>query len=131
MPEEHASGLLSCFKELKRTGRKNRREIPFCRNDRLSCHEKLAWAEGRAGDERARAHPKARRERRGNVPQGIAARGAELAVDDVGADPMAARLAIRINALHGGAGHILHVGLLEASAASGRKPDYFGLICRS
>ncbi len=65
------------------------------------------------------------------MPQGIAARGAELAADDVGANPVAARLAIRINALHGGAGQVLHVGLLEASAASGRKPDYFGLICRS
>jgi hypothetical protein len=93
--------------------------------------ESLARAEGRAGGEGAGAHAKARRERRGDMPQGVAARRAELAADNVGADPMTARLAIRINALHSGAGHVLHVGLLEATVASGRKPDYFGLTCRS
>jgi len=44
----------------------------------------------------------------------IAARGAELAADHVGADPMAACLAIGINALHGVAGHVLHAKLLGA-----------------
>ncbi len=73
-------------------------------------------AKRRARRERTRAHTKVRRERRGNVSQGVAARGTVLAADDIGADPMAARLAIRINTLHSGAGHVLHVGLLRASA---------------
>src|SRR5258708_3372329 len=51
-------------------GRKNRREIPpFCRNDGLGKHEKLAGGGGGGGGEGARAHAKARRERRGHVPQ--------------------------------------------------------------
>jgi hypothetical protein len=60
-------------------------------------------------DEGPRAHAEARSERRRHVPQGIAARRTELAADHVGAEPVAARFTIRINALHGGAGHVLHV----------------------
>ena len=69
-----------------------------------------------AGRERTRAHAKVRREGWWNVAEKIAARGAELAADDIGADPMAPRLAIGINALHGVAGHVLHARLLGASA---------------
>jgi hypothetical protein len=59
-------------------------------------------------DEGPRAHAEARGERRRHVSQGIAARGTEFAADHVGAEPVAARFTIRINALHGGAGHVLH-----------------------
>ena len=59
--------------------------------------------------ERAWAHAESRGERRRHVSQGIAARGTQLAADHVGAEPVAARFAIWINALHGGAGHVPHV----------------------
>jgi hypothetical protein len=89
---------------------KNGNEIPpFGRHDVFARRESLAGAKGRARGEGARAHAEARGERRRHVSQGIAARGTELAADHVGAEPVAARFAIRINALHGGAGHVLHV----------------------
>jgi hypothetical protein len=90
---------------------KNGKEIPpFGRNDAFVRRETLAGAEGRPmAHERAWAHAEARGERRRHVSQGIAARGTELAADHVGAEPVAARFTIRINALHGGAGHVLHV----------------------
>jgi hypothetical protein len=66
-------------------------------------------SERRARREGARAHAEVRRKRRGHVAQGIAAGGAEVAADHVGADPVAARFAVRVDALHGGAGHVLHL----------------------
>src|SRR4029077_10264999 len=68
-----------------------------------------------AGGERTRAHAKVRREGRWNVAEKIAARGGERPAGDVSTNPMAARLAIGINALHGVAGHVLHARLLGAS----------------
>ncbi len=75
---------------------------------------------GRARGEGARAHAEARRERRGNVAEEVAAAGA-MAVTaegsgEIGAEPMTAGFAKRIDALHGEAGQVLHLFSL-----SGRK----------
>jgi hypothetical protein len=69
-------------------------------------------AEGRAGGEGARAHAKARGERRGNVAEEIAAAGA-MAFDaersgGIGAQPVTAGFALRIDALHRETGQELH-----------------------
>jgi hypothetical protein len=98
-------------KSTARTDWENEKEIPpFGRNGVFARRGTLAGAEGRAmAHERAWAHAEARGERRRHVSQGIAARGTELAADHVGAEPVAARFTIGINALHGGAGHVLHV----------------------
>jgi hypothetical protein len=71
-----------------------------------------AGTEGRAGGERAGAHAEARAQRRGNVTQKIAAAGA-AAVNSkrsggVGAEPVTAGFAKRIDTLHREAGQILH-----------------------
>ena len=67
----------------------------------------------RARGQRARAHAEAWAERRRHVAQGIAAARAAAFVAEraggVGAQPLASRLALRINALHGEAGQKLHV----------------------
>jgi hypothetical protein len=69
-------------------------------------------AEGRAGGEGAGAHAEARGERRGNVAEEIAATGA-MAFDaersgGIGAEPVTAGFALRIDALHGETGQVLH-----------------------
>jgi hypothetical protein len=98
-------------KSTARTDWKNGNEIPpFGQNDVFVRREALAGAKGRPmAHERAWAHAEARSQRRRHVSQSIAARGTELAADHVGAEPVAACFTIRINALHGGAGHVLHV----------------------
>ena len=76
--------------------------------------------EGRAGGERAGAHAEARGERRGNVAEEIAAAGAmAIAAEgsgEIGAEPVTAGFAKRIDALYGEAGQVLHLFSL-----SGRK----------
>ncbi len=71
-----------------------------------------AGAERRAGGERARAHAEARAERRRNVAEVVAAAGAVAVVGsgngDIGAHPLAAGFAKRIDALHGETGQVLH-----------------------
>jgi len=78
-----------------------------------------AGTEGRAGGEGARTHAEAGAERRGNVAEEVAATGAVAFGAEcggaVGAEPVAAGIAKRIDALDGEAGHILHFLL------SGRK----------
>ena len=93
-------------------------------SDRL-CSKRSAWARAErwTRGERSRAHPQAA-ERRGNVAKKIAAAGAPAVVADgiggVGAQPMTACFAKRIDALHGEAGQILHWFSL-----SGRKAQAF------
>ena len=73
-----------------------------------------AWAraQGRTSRERSRAHAEARAERRGDVAKKIAAAGATAIVangiDGIGTQPVAAGVTLRINALYGKAGHVLH-----------------------
>ena len=69
-------------------------------------------AQRRAGGEGAGAHAEARAERRGNVAKKIAAAGAVAVAakesGGIGAEPVAAGFALRIDALHGKAGQKLH-----------------------
>ena len=80
----------------------------------LFCRRRLAGtgAQGRTRGERARAHAEARAKRRRDVAHGIAAAGAEAfdaeRASGVGAEPLAASFAQRIDALHGEARHVLH-----------------------
>ncbi len=71
-----------------------------------------AGAEGRARGERARAQAKVRAEWRGYIAEKIAtARAAAVVangIGGVGAQPLAASFAERIDALHSEAGQILH-----------------------
>jgi len=81
-----------------------------------------ARAEGRARSQRARTHAEARAERRGDVAEEVAAAGAATVVGDgagsVGAEPVAAQVAGRVDALHGETGQILHVRSLSGRPAS-------------
>jgi hypothetical protein len=78
-------------------------------------------AEGRPRGERARAHAEARAERRRNVAKEIAAAGAAAIVGDrtggIGAEPVSAGFAQRIDALHGETGQILHAHSLSGRPA--------------
>ena len=80
-----------------------------------------ARAEGRARGERARAHAEARAERWGNVAKEVAAAGAAAVVGDragsIGAEPVTAQVAQRIDALHGETGQILHAHSLSGQPA--------------
>lgn len=80
-----------------------------------------AWAEGRARAERAGAHAEARAERRRDVAEKITAAGAAAVVGDgsggVGAEPVAASFAERIDTLHGETGQILHTRSLSGQPA--------------
>jgi hypothetical protein len=79
-----------------------------------------ARAQRRARGERAGAHSEARAEGRRDVAEEIAAAGAVAVAaegsGEIGAHPLAAGIAERVDALHGKAGQILHVVSL-----SGRK----------
>src|SRR5260370_370042 len=79
-----------------------------------------AGTEGRARGEGAGAHAEARGERRGNVAEEVAA-GGTMAVaaegsGEIGAEPVTAGFAERIDALHRETGQVLHLFSL-----SGRK----------
>jgi hypothetical protein len=69
-------------------------------------------AERRAGAEASGTHAEARAERGRNVAEIIAAAGAAAVVAErgslIGAHPLTARFAKRIDALHGEAGQVLH-----------------------
>jgi hypothetical protein len=69
-------------------------------------------AQGRACSERAGAHAEARGERRWNVAEKVAAAGAAAVAAErsghIGAEPVTAGFALRIDALHREAGQILH-----------------------
>ena len=71
-----------------------------------------AGAKRRTRGEGAGAHAEARAERRGNVAEEVPAAGAAAVVGDgaggIGAEPMTAGFALRIDTLHGEAGQILH-----------------------
>jgi len=79
-----------------------------------------ARAERRARGEGAGTHAEARGERRGNVAEEVAAAGAMAVAaegsGEIGAEPVTAGFAKRIDALHGEAGQVLHLFSL-----SGRK----------
>ncbi len=79
-----------------------------------------AGAEGWARGEGAGAHAEARGERRGNVAEEVAAAGAMAVAaegsGEIGAEPVTAGFAERIDALHGETGQVLHLFSL-----SGRK----------
>lgn len=66
------------------------------------------WARGQG----TRTHAEAGAERRGHVAQQVTAAGTSAVVDDwaggIGAKPMAAEIALRIDALNGEAGQVLH-----------------------
>jgi hypothetical protein len=83
-----------------------------------------AGTEGWARGQRTWAHAEARAERRRDVAEEIAAAGAAAVVDDgtggVGAEPVTAGFAQRIDALHGETGQILHVDSLSGQPAFAR-----------
>ena len=72
-----------------------------------------AGAEGWARGEGAGAHAEARGERRGNVAEEVAAAGAMAVAaegsGEIGAEPVTAGFAERIDALHGETGQELHL----------------------
>lgn len=71
-----------------------------------------AWTQRRTRRERAGAHAEAGAEWRRNVAEEVAAAGAVAVVGsgngDIGAHPLAAGFAKRIDALHGETGQVLH-----------------------
>ena len=71
-----------------------------------------ARTQGRACRERPGAHAEARAERRRNVAEKIAATGTAAVIGsgsgDIGAEPVTAGCALRIDALHRKAGQIFH-----------------------
>jgi len=94
---------------------------------------KLALARARAQRTRRQwpgAHAEARAERRRNVAKKIAAAGAAAVAaerdGDVSAQPVAARFAHRINALHGEAGQVLHFISLRGRQAQAECPQATG-----
>ena len=78
-------------------------------------------AERRARGEGARAHAEARAERRGDVAEEVAAARASAVVSDraggIGAEPVAASIAQRIDALDGETGQVLHAHSLSGQPA--------------
>ncbi len=87
----------------------------------LSSQSARAGTEGRARGERAGAHAEARGERRGNVAEEVAATGAMAVAaegsGEIGAEPVTAGFAKRIDALHGEAGQVLHLFSLSSRKA--------------
>jgi hypothetical protein len=83
-------------------------------------------AQGWAGGEGARAHAKARAERRGDVAEEISAAGAVAVAaegrGEIGAHPLATDIAERIDALHGKAGQVLHVVSLRGRKLESAEP---------
>src|SRR5580698_4710439 len=82
-------------------------------------------AKRRTRSERAGAHAEARAERRRDVAEEVAAAGAAAVVSDgagrIGAEPVAASVTQRIDALHGETGQILHVDSLSGPPALRRR----------
>ena len=82
-----------------------------------------ARTKGRTRRERTRAHAEVRRERGRNGSEEIAAARAATVVPDwassVGTQPVAAQFAMRIDALHGEAGQILHLHSLSGRLLRG------------
>ncbi len=80
-----------------------------------------AGSEGRARGEGAGAHAEARGERRGNVAEEVAAAGAMAVAaegsGEIGAEPVTASFAERIDALHGETGQVLHLYSLSSRKA--------------
>jgi hypothetical protein len=78
-------------------------------------------AQGRARGEGAGAHTEARGERRRNVAEEVAAAGAMAVAaegsGEIGAQPVTASVALRIDALHGEAGQVLHLFSLSGPKA--------------
>jgi len=88
--------------------RYQRRRFYFCRRPSAG-----AGAQGWTRCKRARAHAEARAQWRRNVAQGIAAARAAAFLTkrpgSIGAQPVASRFALGIDALHGEAGQKLHI----------------------
>ena len=93
-----------------------RRYVRRSRSEQASARTR---AQRRAARKGARAHAEARAERRGNGAEEIAAAGAAAVVANraggIGAEPVTAGFALRIDALHGEAGQILHKRSLSLS----------------
>ena len=90
-----------------------------------------ARSQRRAGGERPGAHAEARAERRRNVAEKIAATGTAAVIGsgsgDIGAEPVTAGCALRIDALHRKAGQIFHfLSILGA----GRRCERFAAATR-
>jgi hypothetical protein len=77
--------------------------------------------QGWTGGEGAGAHAEARGERRGHIAEEVAAaRAMAVAAEgrgEIGAEPVTAGVALRIDALHGEAGQILHLFSLTGRKA--------------
>jgi hypothetical protein len=88
-----------------------------CRKDALT----RTGTEGGTRSEGAGAHAEARAEGRGYVAEEVAAtRAAAVGAErssDIGAEPVTAGFALRIDALHGEAGHELHICSLRGRKA--------------
>lgn len=84
-----------------------------------------ARTQRRASRQRPRAHAESWAQRRRNVAQGISATGAAALVAEcprgVGTQPVAARFALRIDALHGEAGQKLHSVFPSVAASPSRR----------
>jgi hypothetical protein len=92
-------------------------------------------AKGRARGESARPHAKAWAERWRNVAEHVAAAGAAPVIADrasgVGAQPVTAGVAGRIDALNGEAGQVLHsIFPQEASLLASRRRRFAKLPCQ-
>ena len=118
------------FERIRRTtGRQQARSSPeFIELPRRSPG---ARTEGRARGERPGAHAEARAERRRNVAEKIAATGTAAVIgsgsSDIGAEPVTAGFALRIDALHRKAGQIFHflsiLGAAPDASASRRQVE--------
>ena len=98
--------------------------VIVCQDKNVKDTSARTGAKGRPRGERARTHAEARAERRGDVAEEVAAAGAAAVVGDgagsIGAEPVAAQVAQRIDALHGETGQILHVRSPSGRPASRR-----------
>jgi hypothetical protein len=106
--------LRSRVRSAKEIEAKRTEKFPYSPCNEIGINFSLARTrtERRARGERAGAHAEARGERRGNVAKEIAAAGA-MAVHaersgGIGAEPVTAGFALRIDALHGETGQVLH-----------------------
>ena len=86
-----------------------------------------ARAKGRARGERAGAHAEPRPERRRDVAEELTAAGTVTVVrsggGNIGAHPLTASFAKRINTLHGEAGQVLHFSSSKAARSAKSKQD--------
>ena len=105
----------------------------FCKNTRVGVSTR-PWTQRRSRRQCTRAHAETRAQWRRNIAQGIAAARAAAfftkRARGVGAQPVASRFALRIDALHGEPGQKLHIvspsatGALLRRRSSGADPKF-------